>query len=120
PTRPDGRRIVTRRPGTQSPAVQSCTKLASGTHAAPFATLSRARTAAREAAPKMDADIVVSLAPGVYRLDATLELTEADSGRNGHRVIYRSAARPGQARILGSVPLTGWQEHRDLRVSGCG
>ncbi len=86
---------------------------AAGTQEAPFATLPRAQAAVREAAPNMDADIVVSLAPGVYRLDATLELTEADSGRNGHRVIYRSAAGPGQARILGSVPLTGWREYRD-------
>ena len=84
-----------------------------GTQAAPFQTLFRAQAAVREAAPAMDRDIVVNVAPGVYRLDKTLELTEADSGRNGHRVVYRSAGGLGKARILGSVPLTGWQPHRD-------
>ncbi|HUT94221.1 MAG TPA: LamG-like jellyroll fold domain-containing protein [Thermoguttaceae bacterium] len=86
---------------------------APGTLEAPFQTLYRAQEAAREAAPGMSADVVVNLAPGVYRLDRTLEFTEADSGRNGHRVIYRSAGGLGQARLLGSVPLTGWKEHRD-------
>lgn len=61
----------------------------------------------------MRGDVVVNLAPGEYRLDQTLEFTEADSGRNGFRVIYRSAAGPGQARLLGSKVLTGWKPHRD-------
>ena len=86
---------------------------ASGTPEAPFQTLYRAQEAVREAAPGMSGDIVVNLAPGVYRLDRTLEFTEADSGRNGHRVIYRSAGGLGQARLFGSVPLVGWKEHRD-------
>ncbi len=86
---------------------------APGTQAAPFRTLHRAQAAAREAAPDMDGDVVVNLAPGVYRLSQTLEFTEADSGRNGHRVVYRSAGGLGEARLLGSMPLVGWQEHRD-------
>ena len=86
---------------------------AEGTAPAPLRTLHRAQEAARLAAKDMRADVVVSLAPGEYRLDRTLEFTEADSGRNGFRVIYRSAAGPGKARLLGSVPVTGWTEHRD-------
>jgi hypothetical protein len=86
---------------------------AAGTSGAPFRTLRRAQEAARVAAKDMRGDVVVSLAPGEYRLDRTLEFTEADSGRNGFRVIYRSAAGPGKARLLGSVPVTGWTEHRD-------
>ena len=86
---------------------------ASGTREAPLRTLYRAQEAAREAAPGMSGNIVVNLAPGVYRLDRTLEFTEADSGRNGHRVIYRSEGGLGQARLSGSVPLVGWKEHRD-------
>ncbi len=84
-----------------------------GTQEAPFETLYRAQAAVREAAPGMNGDIVVNLAAGEYRLDRTLEFTEADSGRNGHRVIYRSAGGLGRARLFGSVPLVGWKEHRD-------
>ncbi|MCX7006894.1 MAG: right-handed parallel beta-helix repeat-containing protein [Kiritimatiellaeota bacterium] len=80
-----------------------------GTQAAPFRTMQRAQAAARALIKDMRSDVVVNLAPGDYRLDRTLVFTNADSGRNGFRVIYRSAAGPGQARLLGSKVLTGWQ-----------
>ncbi len=86
---------------------------AAGAAETPLRTLHRAQVAARAVAVDMRGDVVVSLAPGDYRLDRTLEFTEADSGRNGFRVIYRSAAGPGKARLLGSLPVTGWAEHRD-------
>ena len=86
---------------------------APGTAAAPFRTLGRAQSAVRAVAEGMRGDVVVNLAPGEYRMDRTLELTEADSGRNGFRVIYHSAGGPGKARLLGSMPLVGWQTHRD-------
>ncbi len=86
---------------------------AEGTQQSPFRTLHRARDAVRSLARDMQSDIVVNVAPGEYRLDRTLEFTEADSGRNGFRVVYRSAAGPGKARLLGSRPLTGWVPHRD-------
>jgi len=86
---------------------------AAGTKQAPFQTLYRAQQAARSLAKDMRGDVVVNLAPGVYRLDRTLEFTEADSGRNGFRMIYRSASGPGKARLVGSVPLTGWQAHHN-------
>jgi len=84
-----------------------------GTVEKPFRTLYRAQEAVCRAVEAMDGDIVVNLAPGQYRLDRTLEFTEADSGRDGFRVVYRSAAGPGRARVLGSVALVGWQKHRD-------
>jgi len=86
---------------------------ASGTAAAPFRTIRRAQTAARQAVASAAGDVVVNVGPGVYRLDRTLEFTEADSGRNGHRVVYRSGGGPGKARLLGSRLLKGWREHRD-------
>lgn len=86
---------------------------AEGAQQAPFRTLYRAQDAVRSLPRDLKGDIVVNLAPGEYRLDRTLEFTEADSGRNGFRVIYRSAAGPGKARLLGSRPLTGWIPHRD-------
>lgn len=84
-----------------------------GTVDKPFRTLHRAQEAVRGVVETMGGDIVVNLAPGEYRLDRTLEFTEADSGRNGFRVVYRSDGGPGKARLLGSVPLQGWTEHRD-------
>lgn len=84
-----------------------------GTAAAPFRSLPRAQRAAREMTKDMKGDVVVLLAPGDYRLAQTLEFTEADSGRNGFRLIYRSADGPGRARLLGSTPLVGWKPFRD-------
>ena len=81
---------------------------AAGTREAPFRTLWRAQTAARELGQNMTADVSVNLAAGEYRLNRPLQFTPADSGTNGFRVIYRSAEGPGKARLLGSVPLKGW------------
>lgn len=86
---------------------------AAGTRAAPFRTLSRAQAAARERIRNMSADVSVNVAAGEYRLDKPLQFTPADSGTNGFRVVYRSAEGPGKARLLGSVPLKGWQPYRD-------
>lgn len=86
---------------------------AAGTQPTPFRTPARAQQAARALIPDVRGDVVVYLAPGDYRLERTLELTPADSGRHGHRVIYRSQAGPGKARLLGSRPLVGWQPDRD-------
>ena len=86
---------------------------AAGTKEAPFRTLLRAQAAIRAAAPAMAGDLIVNLAAGLYRLSHTFELTEADSGHNGHRVVYRSADGLGRACLSGSVPLVGWKEHRN-------
>jgi len=82
-----------------------------GTKDSPFRTLQRAQQAAREAIKTATSDVVVSLAEGVYRLENPLEFDLRDSGRDGHRVVYRSVAGPGKARILGSRTLRGWQQH---------
>ncbi|WP_431927727.1 right-handed parallel beta-helix repeat-containing protein [Nonomuraea jabiensis] len=58
-------------------------------------------------------DIVVNLKTGDYVVDKTITFTEADSGENGHKIIYRSADGPGKARLLGARPLTGWQKYDD-------
>ncbi|MBT3379283.1 MAG: hypothetical protein HN742_03670 [Lentisphaerae bacterium] len=86
---------------------------ASGSSEAPLRTLWRARELARHAAQTAQNDVVVDLAPGIYRLDHTFELTNDDSGRDGNQVVYRSAGGPGKARLLGSVPITGWKPHSD-------
>lgn len=83
-----------------------------GSQAAPFRTIERAREAARAAAPNQSADIVVYLEGGRYELNDTLRFDGNDSGRNGHRVVYRSV--PGdEVQISGGRQITGWTHFRD-------
>jgi hypothetical protein len=54
------------------------------------------------------ADIVVEVAGGTYRLERPVTFGAEDSGRDGHRVIYR--ARPGETAVLsGGRRVEGWQ-----------
>ncbi|MGH8882896.1 MAG: right-handed parallel beta-helix repeat-containing protein, partial [Stackebrandtia sp.] len=66
-----------------------------------------AQAAVRSLNATMSDDIVVELAGGVYRLSTPLRLTAADSGNNGHRVVWRAApsARPV---LSGARAVTGW------------
>ncbi|HLK89692.1 MAG TPA: right-handed parallel beta-helix repeat-containing protein [Polyangia bacterium] len=74
--------------------------------AAPCA-LAQAQTAVRAAAPAMQADIVVNLMDGTYRLTAPLVFTAADSGMNGHAITWQAAS--GAHPVLsGGIPITGW------------
>ncbi|NOU88316.1 hypothetical protein GC102_21500 [Paenibacillus sp. LMG 31460] len=58
----------------------------------------------------MRGNITVYLRGGIYRLESPFELTEADSGRNGFQVTYRSY--PSEEEVLdGSKVITGWQPH---------
>ncbi len=86
-----------------------------GTEQAPFQTLQKARDAVRElslSAFSKD-DVTVYLYGGMYRLAEPLELTPADSGRNGHAVIYCSV--PGEyPTISGSIQVTGWSLYDPL------
>ncbi len=71
--------------------------------------LADAVTAARAKLPTMSGDVAVYLRGGTYRLSTTLALTNADSGRNGHRVLYE--AYPGETPVLsGGVQVTGFTE----------
>lgn len=83
---------------------------ASGTRERPFATLDRARRAARD----LTGEIVVRLRAGTHLLAAPLELTEADSGRDGHRVVYESygygTAEREEVVISGGRTISGWRE----------
>jgi hypothetical protein len=83
--------------------------LDAGTAAEPFATLDRARLAVRAVNAGMTGDVVVHLAPGDYPVSGPVSFDAADSGRNGHRVIYRASGAPGSARLVGGQRVTGWQ-----------
>jgi hypothetical protein len=70
-------------------------------------TLQRAQAIVRGLNGNMSEDITVQLAGGYYRLSRPLTLTVADSGTNGHTVIW-SAASGARPVIAGSTRLTGW------------
>ena len=80
-----------------------------GTSCAPTApcSLTTAQAAVRSLNDSMSDDIVVELAGGVYRLSTPLRFTSADSGSNGHQVVWQAApsARPV---LSGARAVTGW------------
>ncbi|WP_426514871.1 right-handed parallel beta-helix repeat-containing protein [Dactylosporangium sp. McL0621] len=81
------------------------------TAASPWATLEKARDYIRQNSlnSNMTGDIVVYLRGGRYTRTATFNLTDADSGSNGFRVIYR--AYPGETPIVdGGKAVTGWAQ----------
>ncbi|MGW2725476.1 RICIN domain-containing protein [Streptomyces sp. NPDC001492] len=81
-----------------------------GTITAPFKTLQHARDVVRTVNDNMTGDINVYLRGGTYPVSSTIAFTSADSGTNGHHVVY--AAYPGEKPVLdGGVQVTGWTQH---------
>ena len=70
-------------------------------------SIAQAKAAVRAAIAGMNGDFVVELADGVYRLDAPLAFTAADSGANGHTITWQ-AATGAHPVLSGGVPVTGW------------
>ncbi len=94
----------------------------SGSKNAPFKTIQKAQTAVREAAPNMTGDIIVNISSGRYELSDSIEFEKADSGLNGHRVIYRGD-KDNKPVLSGGIEISGftegdngiWQAEVDLR-----
>ncbi|MEQ7127757.1 right-handed parallel beta-helix repeat-containing protein [Actinopolymorpha sp. B11F2] len=84
-----------------------------GDESRPWRTVQHARDYIRgqRDTDAMGCDIVVNIRAGDYIVDETITFTEADSGSNGHSVVYRSYDGPGQARFLGARPVTGWEPY---------
>ena len=81
----------------------------SGTEAAPFKTLTKARDAVRLVNGNMTSDIYVYLRGGDHRIDSALALGVQDSGTNGHRIHYQ--AYPGEVPVVnGATRVTGWTQ----------
>jgi hypothetical protein len=76
----------------------------------PFRTIEAAQAAVRDAvAGGMEDDVVVSLRAGTYYRDEPLTFGPADSGRDGHEVVYR--AYPGETpTVVGGRPVEGWED----------
>jgi F5/8 type C domain/Right handed beta helix region len=67
----------------------------------------------------MTGNIVVQLEGGTYFLTSTLKLEGADSGSNGHSIIYR--AKPGaRVQISGGQVLQNWSESGGLLRTNVG
>jgi chitodextrinase len=78
-----------------------------GTQDRPFRTLDEARNRVQAINHNMQSDIDVELLGGTYTLASTFTLTNADSGTNGHRVVYEAA--PGANPVIsGGATVTGW------------
>src|SRR5204862_2967188 len=73
----------------------------------PVQTLHRAQAVVRGLNQNMSADLTVRLADGYYRLTRPLTLAPADSGTNGHTVVW-SAASGARPVVVGSTRITGW------------
>ncbi|MEV0345857.1 right-handed parallel beta-helix repeat-containing protein [Nonomuraea sp. NPDC050680] len=92
-----------------------------GTAERPFASLHRARDAvrdlvrdpARDPAGTATGDVVVQLRAGTHVLTEPFELTETDSGRDGHRIVYQAhgygTADQEEVVVSGGREITGWR-----------
>ncbi|MBM9502991.1 ricin-type beta-trefoil lectin domain protein [Streptomyces sp. KK5PA1] len=70
-------------------------------------SLAQAKTSVEAIDANMTGDVVVQLAGGTYRPAAPLVLGGADSGSNGHSVIWQAA--PGESPVIsGGQQVTGW------------
>ena len=85
-----------------------------GTEAKPFATVEKARQAVRTINQQMTGDIVVVLRGGVYPIAQTLAFDAADSGTDGHDVVYRAAANETPV-ISGGRPIADWRPDANKR-----
>ncbi|MGO4751209.1 right-handed parallel beta-helix repeat-containing protein, partial [Streptomyces sp. 2MCAF27] len=81
-----------------------------GTITAPFETLQHARDVVRTVNSNMTGDINVYLRGGNYPVSSTINFTPADSGTNGHQVVY-AAYRHEKPVLNGGVKVTGWTQH---------
>lgn len=93
---------------------------APGTAGRPVRSLQRApRHSYTQRNGDLTADLTVHLAPGIYRLAASLVLDARDTGSNGHRVIWDGGGRPGGGAIIsGGHRIIGW--HPVGGRSACG
>lgn len=73
----------------------------------PFKTIDAAKQWVRENSDNMTGDIIVNIMPGMYFRDETLFFDSADSGKNGHNIVYRGAG-DNKTVISGGKRITGF------------
>ncbi|MBY8877222.1 ricin-type beta-trefoil lectin domain protein [Streptomyces sp. PLK6-54] len=98
---------VTSHAATMTTVYVSPTGSGTSCSAAAPCSLTQAKASVEALDGNMTGDIVVQLAGGTYRLSAPLALGAADSGSNGHAVVWQAA--PGVTPVIsGGRQVTGW------------
>ncbi len=83
---------------------------ADGAVSTPFKTIQKAQSVVRTRNAAMTGDIHIYLSGGTYPLTSNLNFQAADSGFNGHRVVY--LAQPYTAPVVtGARNITGWTQY---------
>lgn len=78
-----------------------------GTKGKPFATFFGAQTAVHALGSEVARDVIVHVRGGNYPLKHTVAFDARDSGRNGHKVIYK-AYKEERPVISGGVEVSNW------------
>ena len=77
----------------------------------PLATVAQALTKVKSYNASMTGDIVVHIAPGIYRSNVTMEIDPTMSGMNGYKVILKAEDPTNRPILSGGEPLTGkWKK----------
>ncbi len=74
---------------------------------APLATLAQALTKVKSVNSQMTGDIIIHVAPGVYRSNVTIEIEPTMGGQNGYKVIIQGDDPDNRPVLSGGEPLTG-------------
>ena len=78
---------------------------------APLGTLAQAFTKVKAINADMTGDIIIHVAPGVYRSNVTIAIDPAMGGKNGHKVIVRAEDMANKPILSGGEELTGkWKK----------
>jgi len=88
-----------------------------GTEGNPYARMEEARQAIQGLNDNMTGDIIVYFEDGEYLLDSTVAFTQADSGTNGYKVIYKAKEQANPV-ITSGVKVTGWKDANDSECQG--
>lgn len=80
----------------------------SGTREHPFRSIQRAQEAANSVKANTPGDVGIILRGGDYQLDKPLTISAADSGANGHQVVYKNYGDE-KVTVSGGEAITGWK-----------
>lgn len=85
-----------------------------GSKKAPFNTIEAARDYIRTIKDSMTGDIIVNVKGGRYEIENTIEMTNEDSGKNGHYIIYQpygyGTDDKEEVVLSGGKVVTGWKQ----------
>jgi len=85
-----------------------------GSKKAPFNTIEAARDYIRTISDSMTGDIIVNVKGGRFEVEKTIELSTADSGKNGHYIIYQPYGYDTDAQeeviLSGGKKVSGWTQ----------